>query len=269
MSAEINDAAHELSGHLTAILASADLERRRAEREGASSAGTFGAIADAARRAAAAADVLSAPARDIKYLRSVNGRFDPLLAELQERCERDGIPLVEPETARFLSVMVSAMLAGSILELGTAYGYSALCMARAQPETGRLWTIDPDRERTAVARSFFERGGVAQRIEIIEQPALEVLPKLAQRQYDIVFIDALKDEYEAYLRLSLPHLKRSGLVIVDNLLWHHRAARPEADTDEALTKSIRRFNRAFTTHPDLRAAILPIGDGVGIGAKIR
>ena len=106
------------------------------------------------------------------------------------------------------------MLAGSILELGTAYGYSALCMARAQPETGRIWTIDPDRRRTAIARSFFERAGVAERIEIIEQPALEVLPKMAQRQYDIVFIDALKEEYADYLRLALPHVKRSGLVIV-------------------------------------------------------
>jgi O-methyltransferase len=188
---------------------------------------------------------------------------------LEELCVRDGIPLVERDTGRFLSVMASAMLAGSILELGTAYGYSTLCMARAQPETGRIWTIDPDTRRTAVARSFFERAGVADRIEIIEQPALDVLPKMGQRQYDIVFIDALKEEYADYLRLALPHVKRSGLVIVDNLLWHHRAAAPEADSDETSTKAIRQFNSLFVTHPDLNAAILPIGDGIGVAAKTR
>lgn len=268
MSDAVREAGHELANQLSTVLALADLERRRAERAGAD-AETFVTIADCVRKAASSADQLSAASRDLHYLRSTHGESEPLLRELEALCARDGIPLVERDTARFLSVLVSAMLAGSILELGTAYGYSALCMARAQPETGRIWTIDPDTERTAIARGFFERAGVADRIEIIEQPALDVLPRLAQRQYDIVFIDALKEEYADYLRLTLPHLKRSGLVVVDNLLWHHRVAVPEADTDEESTKSIRRFNRAFLSHPDLNAVILPIGDGVGIGAKTR
>ena len=268
MSDAVREAGHELANQLSTVLALADLERRRAERAGGDTE-TFVTIADCVRQAASNADVLSAASRDLRYLRNAHGESEPLLKELEALCRRDGIPLIERDTARFLSVMVSAMLAGSILELGTAYGYSALCMARAQPETGRIWTIDPDKERTAIARSFFERAGVADRIEIIEQPALDVLPKLAQRQYDIVFIDALKEEYADYLRLTLPHLKRSGLVIVDNLLWHHRVGAPEADTDEESTKSIRRFNGAFLSHADLNAVILPIGDGVGIGAKTR
>ena len=268
MSDAVRDAGHELANQLSTVLALADLERRRAERGGGDTE-TFATIADCVRKAASSADVLSAGSRDLRYLRAANGESEALLKELEDLCGRDGIPLIDPDTARFLSVTVSAMLASSILELGTAYGYSALTMARAQPEAGRIWTIDPDTQRTAIARSFFERAGVADRIEIIEQHALEVLPKLAQRQYDIVFIDALKEEYADYLRLTLPHLKRCGLVIVDNLLWHHRVAVPEADTDEESTKSIRRFNRAFLSHPDLNAAILPIGDGVGIGAKTR
>ena len=262
------EAGHELANQLSAILALAELERKRAERAGGDGR-AFSSIGELARKAASHADVLAAGSRDKRYLAKAHGVSGQLLRELEELCERDGIPLVDSETARFLSVTVSAMLAGSILELGTAYGYSALCMARAQPETGRIWTIDPDERRTAIARGFFERAGVADRIEIIEQPALDVLPKLAQRQYDIVFIDALKEEYSEYLRLTLPHVKRSGLVIVDNLLWHHRVAVPEADTDEESTKSIRRFNREFLSHPDLNAVILPIGDGVGVGAKMR
>lgn len=268
MADPVSDAAHELSTHLSAILALADLERRRVAKDDPAGA-AFASIGDSARRAAAAADMLAAPVRDRRYLRELHPHSDPLLRELEALCLRDGIPLVERDTGSFLSVMVSGMLAGSILELGTAYGYSALCMARAQPETGRIWTIDPDRRRTAIARSFFERAGVADRIEIIEQPALDVLPKMAQRQYDIVFIDALKEEYADYLRLALPHVKRSGLVIVDNLLWHHSAAAPRAEADDEATKSIRRFNTLFVTHPDLNAVILPIGDGIGVGSKTR
>jgi len=270
MSDEVREAGHELAGQLSVILALADLERKRAERAGdRPGAATFATIVDAVRKASAYADSLGAASRDRRYLSRLHGKSEPLLAELEALCGRDGIPLIERDTARFLSTIVSAMLAGSILELGTAYGYSALTMASAQPETGRIWTIDPDRERTEIARGFFRRAGVDERIEIIEQPALEVLPKLAQRQYDIVFIDALKEEYAEYLRLTLPLVKRSGLVIVDNLLWHHRVAVPEADTDEAPTKAIRAFNQTFLSHPDLNAVILPIGDGVGVGAKSR
>jgi predicted O-methyltransferase YrrM len=268
MSDAARDAAHDLSNHLSMVLAVADLERKKAPADSAA-ASTFAAICDAVRRASAAAEVLVASARDRTYLRRLTADSDPLMRELEALCARDGIPAVEPDTGRFLSVMVSCMLAGSILELGTAYGYSTLCMARAQPETGRIWTIDPDRQRTQIARSYFERAGFADRIEIIEQPALEVLPKMAQRQYDIVFIDALKEEYPDYLRLALPHVKRSGLVIVDNLLWHHWAAAPPAESDELTTKTIRRFNEIFLSHPDLSATIVQVGDGVGVGAKVR
>lgn len=268
MSDPNRDAVHDLSNQLSTILAVADLERKKAPADTAGAA-ALGTICDAVRRACAAADFLATFARDSSYLRRLTADSDPLMRELEALCARDDIPAVDPDTGRFLSVMVRCMLAGSILELGTAYGYSTLCMARAQPEAGRIWTIDPDRRRTKVARSFFERAGVADRIEIIEQPALEVLPKMAQRQYDIVFIDALKEEYPDYLRAALPHVKRSGLVIVDNLLWHHRSAAPPAETDEVTTKTIRRFNEIFLSHPDLHATIVQIGDGVGVGAKVR
>lgn len=206
--------------------------------------------------------------REREYLARLHRGLDPLLQELEERGLRDGVPIVSREVGRFLSTMVSCMLGSQILEIGTAYGYSTLWMARAQPETGRIWTIDPDTSRTAVARGFFQRAGVAERIEIIEQPALEVLERLPQRQHDIVFIDAVKEEYADYLRLAVPLLKNSGLVIVDNLLWHHRAALPPSDADEASTKAIRRFNEMFLAHPQLNATIIPLGDGLGVGAKV-
>mgnify|MGYP002400084193 CR=1 FL=1 len=169
---------------------------------------------------------------------------------------------------RFLSVLVHCMQANRILELGTAYGYSTLWMAMALPPAGRIWTIDPDMERTAIASSYFRRAGVEDRIEIINHSALEVLDWFPQRNLDIVFIDAVKTEYEAYLELVVPMLKRSGIVVVDNLLWHGEAAEPPRSTDSPDVKAIRAFNKAFLNHPDLDATIVPIGDGIGIGARV-
>jgi predicted O-methyltransferase YrrM len=206
---------------------------------------------------------------DFEYLRRIIGEPDALMLELEAMGAADGVPIIDREVGRFLSVMVSCMLAGNILEIGTAYGCSTLWMARAQPETGRIWTIDPDVKRTEIARGFFRRASVAERIEIINQPALDVLGRLPRNLYDIVLIDALKEEYSAYLDLSVPLVKHSGLVIVDNLLWHHRAAeQARADDDEA-TKAIRAFNEKFIRHPALNATILPLGDGLGVGAKTK
>jgi len=205
---------------------------------------------------------------DREYLtRSHQSPPAPLL-ELEQLGKRDGIPIVSRETGRLLSTLVHAMQANRILEIGTAYGYSTLWMALALPPAGRIWTIDPDRSRTAIALDFLGRAGKADAVEVINQPALDVLPSFPQHNLDIVFIDALKDEYEGYLDLAVPLLKRSGLVVVDNLLWSGRAAAAPGPDDSVDTKAIRAFNRKFLTDPRLDATIIPLGDGTGIGARI-
>jgi len=210
----------------------------------------------------------SAYERDLEYLERIHPSVDEVLADV-ERYGRDaGVPIVDRETGRLLSVMTSCMLASEILEIGTAVGYSTLWLARSMPETGHLLTIDPDRERTALATSFFERAGVSKRIDVVNQPALAVLPTLPRRHYDIIFIDALKEEYSAYLELAVPLLKKSGVVIADNLLWAHAASKAQAPDDAPTTVGIRRFNERFLDHPELNATIVPVGDGLGIGAKI-
>jgi predicted O-methyltransferase YrrM len=160
------------------------------------------------------------------------------------------------------------MQANRILEIGTAYGYSTLWMALAMPPAGRIWTIDPDAGRTAIALDFLRRAGKFDQVNVLNQPALEVLPTFPVRNLDIVFIDAVKTEYEEYLALTVPLLKRSGLVVVDNLLWSGRAGANPAAGDADSTIAIRNFNRTFLNHPQLDATIVPVGDGVGIGARI-
>ncbi|HEY0395869.1 MAG TPA: O-methyltransferase [Candidatus Elarobacter sp.] len=206
--------------------------------------------------------------RDLAYLTRLHREPSPLLLELEQHGVREGIPIVDRAAGRFLSVLVHCMQANRVLELGTAYGYSTLWMALALPPAGRIWTIDPDMERTEIASSYFRRAGVADRIEIINQPALDVLGSFPQRNLDIVFIDALKTQYAEYLEAAVPMLKRSGIVVIDNLLWSGRAATAPKSSDDPETKAIRAFNKTFLNHPALDATIVPIGDGIGIGARV-
>jgi len=205
----------------------------------------------------------------LRYLEAVHPEPPELLLELEQRGRADGIPIVSRETGRLLATLVHAMQANRILEIGTAYGYSTLWMALAQPPAGIIWTIDHDAGRTDVARSYFERAGEAESIEVLNQPALELLENFPQRNLDIVFIDADKIEYRVYLDLAIPTLKRSGLVVIDNCLLRGRVAEPERPGDAPEVRAMRDFNSYFLSHPNLSATILPLGDGTGIGARIR
>ena len=206
--------------------------------------------------------------RDLAYLSRLHREPPPLLLECEQQGTYDGVPIVDRAVGRMLSVLVHCMQANRILEIGTAYGYSTLWMALALPPAGHIWTIDPDAERTQVAATYLERAGKLDVVEIINQPALEILPTFYQRNLDIVFLDAMKTEYEAYLELCVPMLKRSGLIVVDNLLWGGSAADEPAASDSADLKALRAFSKTFINHPQLDATIIPIGDGLGIGARI-
>jgi predicted O-methyltransferase YrrM len=221
--------------------------------------------------AAALADETGAQAaheRDLDYLENLHPAPDPVLAEVERRGREDDIPIVDRETGRFLGVLVRALRPQVVVELGTAYGYSTLWMALALPPGGRIFTVDPDEERTARAAQYFARAGVRERIEILNRPALDVLAAWEAGGIDFLFIDAVKEEYSAYLRAAVPLLRPSGVLVADNLLWAHAASRPPSPQDTAATQAIRRFNGELLTHPQLAATIIPLGDGVGVAAKI-
>jgi predicted O-methyltransferase YrrM len=206
--------------------------------------------------------------RDLEYIERLQRNPSPLLLELEQLGHADDVPIVNRQTGRLLSTLVYAMQANRILEIGTAYGYSTLWMALALPPAGHIWTIDPDTDRTQVAATYLERAGKLDAVEFINQPALEVLPSFYARNLDIVFIDAVTTEYEDYLDLCVPMLKRSGLILVDNLLWGGEASAEPSASDSEDVKAMRSFSKAFLNHPQLDTTILPIGDGFGIGARI-
>jgi predicted O-methyltransferase YrrM len=188
-----------------------------------------------------------------RYLDGLHPEQQPLLLELEQHGRKDGIPIVSRETGRFLSVMVHMMQANRILEIGTGYGYSTLWMALAQPPLGKIWTIDPNAKRTEIALSYFQRAGEDDYITIFNQETLELLENFQQRNLDIVFIDADRAHYREYLDLVLPMLKLSGIVVID----------------DCLIGGLDAFNDYFLAYPDLDATILPLGDGLGIGARIK
>lgn len=203
----------------------------------------------------------------LRYLESAHPAPDPLLLELEQHGRKEGVPIVSRETGRFLSVLVRMMQANRILEIGTAFGYSTLWMALAQPPVGKIWTIDPDTHRTDVAISYFKRAGEDDNITVFNQEAVELLPAFPQRNLDIVFIDADRPRYRDYLDLTIPMLKRSGIVVVDDCLLNGRIVNQSAGQDERDVAAVRDFNEYFLSHPDLDATILPLGDGTGIGVR--
>ncbi|MDQ6781355.1 MAG: O-methyltransferase [Candidatus Eremiobacteraeota bacterium] len=278
MRADAAKYAHDLNGALSTILTAADLHLA-SPAEGASPAAALERIGTAARKAGELVERLLEAAthmeggsdatheRDLAYLEDLHPAVDTVVAALERQGHADDIPIVDRESGRLLAVLARATQARNILEIGTAYGYSTLWLAIGQPTNGRIVTIDPDRNRTATAQRAWQRAGVAQRIEVVNEPALEVLKRLPPASFDFVFIDALKEEYAEYLEASLPLLRANGLVAVDNLLWHHAASQAPGESDAESTRAIRAFNTHFLHHPRLSATILPVGDGLGVGAK--
>jgi predicted O-methyltransferase YrrM len=188
-----------------------------------------------------------------------------VLEEMLKSGRAEGVPIVNPATGRLLRVLVAAMAPKRVVEIGTAIGFSTLWMASALPPGGRIDTIDPDRSRTDRARKYWLRAGVTDRVRVVNEPALRVLPRLAAG-IEFAFIDALKTEYSAYLDALLPKMAPGGMIAVDNVLWSGRIAAGEHDEN---TDALRAFNEKFLGHEQLEATIVPVGDGVGIGVVRR
>ncbi len=205
------------------------------------------------------------------YLEGLRPEPDPLVAELEREARARRLPIAYPETAAFLELLVEATAPRRVVEVGVSIGVTTLRMARRLPPGGRIIAIDTDRAILDEARANWTRAGVADRIEPVLGPALDVLPTLAG-PFDFVWLDAVKREYSGYLDHVLPKLSAGAIVAVDNLLLDGRVADGRADLGHWSAENIeavRAFNRRFVTEPRLRAVVLPVGDGVGLGVRRR
>jgi len=198
------------------------------------------------------------------YLDRLMSQNDPLLAEMEAYAAEHRVPIADREVALFLEITARVTGARKALEIGMAIGYSVVHLARGMGEQGVVVTIEPSDEMIRASSGYLERAGLLNRVRIVRGKALEVMPDLYET-FDLLFIDALKEEYSQYLDLGLERLRTGGVVIVDNLLWGGRVA---SDDNETSTVALRKFNPYFINHPQLKAELLSIGDGLGYAVKL-
>ncbi len=202
-----------------------------------------------------------------RYLTKLRPERSELMAEMEGVAERDSVPIVEWETGRFLAVLCRA-LDPIVLEVGTAIGYSTLHMAE-QLSSGRIVTLERDPERASQARAYLERGGVADKVELIEGDALETIPGLSG-PFGLLFVDASKGEYTRYIELAETLVTERCVLVVDNLLMSGEAALPEGAATQWNPGSLsaaRTLNSDLLNSDRWVACVLPVGDGIGFGAR--
>lgn len=192
--------------------------------------------------------------------------LDELRNETQERSGDAARMQIAPEQGTFLRILVAAIGARRVLEVGTFTGYSALSMARGMADGGQLLTLDVDADTTAVAQRYWQRAGVADRIELKLAPALETLGALPLvPTFDFAFVDALKSEYDAYYEQILPRLQSGGLIAVDNVLWGGRII--DDEDQEPDTLAIRAFNDKVAGDDRVDSVMLALSDGLTVMRK--
>ncbi|MDQ1294212.1 MAG: hypothetical protein QG608_2095 [Actinomycetota bacterium] len=191
---------------------------------------------------------------------------DDVLARARARAEELGCVPVRPGVGIALRLLAAALPARAVVEIGTGAGVSGVWLLRGMPEDGVLTTIDVETENQRAAREAYAEAGIRpNRTRVIAGRALDVLPRLTDRAYDLVLLDADKREYEAYLQQALRLLRPGGMLAVDNALWHGRVADP-AQRDPATTE-IRELGKHVRDSEELIPALLPCGDGLLVAVR--
>ena len=187
---------------------------------------------------------------------------DKFYAQLVEK----GHPVVKRDVAKFLSQIIMLKPPDKVLEIGTNVGYSAIIMAK-HLKNGRIYSIDYREDNHETARMNFIKFAVEEKIELLTGYGKDILKDLNEK-FDLIFIDADKKGYAAYLDYAVEHLNSGGIIIADNLYWKGAVITPDQKEDERnITASLIEFNKKFTALKGFNAQILSIGDGLGFAIK--
>ena len=169
---------------------------------------------------------------------------------------------VATSQCHFLHLIIKTSNIKNVLEIGTFTGLSALSIALALPDDGKLITLDKNKETNKVAVSFFKKANQEKKIQTIIKPALDSLDELKTNKFDMIFIDADKMNYKEYYERSLRLLDKGGLIIIDNVLWHGEVA--DEDNLDKFTVNIREFNAYVSNDKRVEQIIVPLGDGMTV-----
>lgn len=203
------------------------------------------------------------------YLREKTTHNDELLHDLEEYALKNSIPIAEPETARFISVISGIIRPKRILEIGTAIGYSAIILANTLDDGGKITTIEYNPDMAAAARENIKKAGMEDKIDVIEADAKEYLPS-ASGDYDIIFLDGPKAHYIYMLEDCIRLLNRNGVLIADNVLYKGMVPDDKHVIRRKITivKRLRKFIDALMTDSRLETTLISLGDGVTVSRKI-
>jgi predicted O-methyltransferase YrrM len=204
------------------------------------------------------------------YILQFGFRDDPLLKELREETAKlpNSMMQIAPEQGQFMALLAQLMGARKAIEIGTFTGYSSLSVARALPAEGRLICCDISKEYTDIARRYWVKAGLADRIDLRLGPALDTLESLRRSEagtFDLAFIDADKTNYPKYYEAALDLLRPGGALLIDNVLWSGDVADPQAT--DAETVILRELNRTIAADTRVDFCLLPIADGLTIARK--
>ena len=211
-------------------------------------------------------DIVSPEIND--YLLAHSEPADDVLRDLAEETHRElggrAVMQISHDEGELLTMLVRITGARRAVEVGTFTGYSSICIARGLPDDGHLLCCDVSEEWTSIARRYWDRAGVADRIELRIAPAVATLRALPTEPYlDFAFIDADKTGYPAYVEEVLPRLRSGGLMVLDNMLRDGRVLAPENDDDRA----IHDLNVALVADDRVDVVLLPVRDGVSLARK--
>lgn len=202
------------------------------------------------------------------YLRREIPERTGILKELEEYAEKNNVPIVQPETAKFLETMMCLKRPVRILEVGCAIGYSAILMSQYLAEGGSITTMEWDAETCEIARANIEKAGLSDKITVVLGDAKDIIPTLTG-EYDVIFLDGPKAHYIYMLNDCIRLLKKGGVLISDNILYKGMIADDEHVIRRKITivKRLRRFISAQMQRDELETVVLPLGDGVTVAVK--
>jgi caffeoyl-CoA O-methyltransferase len=200
-----------------------------------------------------------------KYINNFSLKLNPIQQEIIDYNNTLGdVKRMQVATSQchFLHLIIKTSNIKNVLEIGTFTGLSALSIALALPDDGKLVALDKDEETNKIALDFFKKANQNNKIQTIVKPALDSLDELKNSKFDMVFIDADKMNYKEYYERSLNLMDKGGLIIVDNVLWHGEVA--DEDNLDKYTINIRDFNTYVANDKRVEQIIVPLGDGMTV-----
>ena len=203
------------------------------------------------------------------YIDNHSSKESDILYELRRETELkclNPIMLSGKIQGNFLAIISKLIKPFNVLEIGTYTGYSTLCIAKGLSPAGMIHTIDKNEELLQIQNKYFEKSGLRNQIKQYTGDALAIIPKL-KFDFDMVFLDADKENYVKYLELILPILKPGGVLLTDNVLWHGKILESSENQDR-VTRLIDNFNKKILEDKSLKTVMLPIRDGISLTLKL-